>query len=83
MWRFLIGSPDQSVVDCTTVIRDTCSDDIAAAHKTIADGGVFVLWFAITITLKLKGRSRKTAKNIKIQLKSGLKIAHYIAEVKR
>ena len=40
-------------------------------------------WSAITITLKLKGRSRKMANNRKIQLKSGLKTAHYNAEVKR
>ena len=56
---------------------------IAAAHESSTDGGVFVDWSAITVTLKLKGRSRKTSNNRIIQLKSGLKIAHYIAEVKR
>ena len=57
---------------------------IAAAYESSADGGVFASGrSAITITLKLKGRSQKTANNRKIKLKSGLKTAYYIAEVKR
>ena len=56
---------------------------IVAVHESSAEGGMFVDRSAITITLKLKGRSPKTANNGKIQLKKGLKVAHNIAEVKR
>ena len=59
---------------------------IAAAHESSADWALFGWrggeWSAITIMLKLKGRSRTTTNNIKIQMKSGLKTAYYFAEVK-
>ena len=60
---------------------------IAAAHESSADGAFTPVACSRVVRhynyVNIETAKPKTANNRKIQLKRGLKIAHYLAEVKR